>query len=77
MKLDITVCHSILKFYFQSDYHPISGDQKAIDLAKEIGKNRIVLNDDLIVCYDIEFETNDNLKDIYIQTIYKTPRKES
>jgi len=60
MKLDVTLCHSILKQYFAADYNPITGSRTARDFANEIEKNRIVLNDDLLLWYEIEFE-NDEL----------------
>ncbi len=57
MKLDVTVCHSILKYCFQADEGFISADTNAMTVWHEINKNRIVLNDDLIVHYECEFET--------------------
>ncbi len=65
MRLDITVCHSVLKQYLQADYSPVTGLQEDRNLLYEITKNNITLNKDLLTCYEIEFEQNPSQLDIY------------
>ena len=56
MKLDITLCHSILAYCFANLDH-YERQNRARHLLDEIRKQRINLNDDLQVYYEVYFET--------------------
>ncbi|MDM8519773.1 hypothetical protein QUF64_06980 [Anaerolineales bacterium HSG6] len=57
MKLDITLCHSILAYCFANLDH-YERQNRARYLLDEIRKRRINLNDDLQVYYEVYFETH-------------------